>query len=552
MRAPSCRAIARQMRRTRRRRRGRWTNVNVLHSLTRRRGPSWSSWSLVAVVALVALAAGCGSSSTSSSTSPTPAASGSTPRRAGRRRTSPRVTGRPGAQADAAERASERQQSRVASDIPYPPWEYYDPPTSKNPAGFDYDLSQALGKKIGVPTSFNETPFDSIILSIKGGKNDMIMSDMYDNAEREDAGRQLRRLRLRRHLDARQEGQPERRHHPRQPGRQDGRLRERHDAAGVPAEAEQAVRELGQGGDEDPRAARTSRRRCSPSRAAARSATSPTTRRRRTSPRRPTTATRSRSSPTRARPQGYDPQLVGIGIVAKNTQLIDTVQKALQDADRRGHLPEDHRQVRAASRSSRRRSTRAASRCLRPAPSPVTLSAAWKRLDLDPGMAAAGGPAAAARPEAIKAIPVRHWGRWISAVIVVYLLVALIFSFVKNPNVDWPTVWEYLFKPLTLIGRRAHHRADLRLHGRRRRRRRGTRGHEALGQPGALVDRLGATSGSSAALRCTCRSSCGATSACCGRTFYVGLPFTGLVVGSTSQRPAGQQPDRGRRSWRWG
>ena len=77
---------------------------------------------------------------------------------------------------------------RVASDIPYPPWEFYDPATSKNPAGFDFDLSQAIGKKIGIPTSFNETPFDSIILSIKGGKNDMIMSDMYDNLEREQQG----------------------------------------------------------------------------------------------------------------------------------------------------------------------------------------------------------------------------------------------------------------------------------------------------------------------------------------------------------------------------
>ena len=77
---------------------------------------------------------------------------------------------------------------RVASDIPYPPWEYYEPATSKNPAGFDYDLSQAIAKKIGVPASFNETPFDSIILSIKGGKNDMIMSDMYDNLEREQQG----------------------------------------------------------------------------------------------------------------------------------------------------------------------------------------------------------------------------------------------------------------------------------------------------------------------------------------------------------------------------
>ena len=65
-------------------------------------------------------------------------------------------------------------------------------------------------------------------------------------------------------------------------------------------------------------------------------------------------------------------------------------------------------------------------------------------------MAAAGGPAAAPRPEAIKAIPVRHWGRWISAVIIIYLAIALIYSFIKSPNVDWATVFDYMFKPLTL------------------------------------------------------------------------------------------------------
>jgi polar amino acid transport system permease protein len=69
---------------------------------------------------------------------------------------------------------------------------------------------------------------------------------------------------------------------------------------------------------------------------------------------------------------------------------------------------------------------------------------------LDPGVAAAGGPAAATRPEAIKAIPVRHWGRWLSAAIVLYLAAALIVSFIKSPNVDWPTVFDYMFKPLTL------------------------------------------------------------------------------------------------------
>jgi polar amino acid transport system permease protein len=64
-------------------------------------------------------------------------------------------------------------------------------------------------------------------------------------------------------------------------------------------------------------------------------------------------------------------------------------------------------------------------------------------------MAAPGRPAAA-RPEVIKAIPIRHWGRRLSAAIVLYLAAALIVSFIKSPNVDWPTVFEYMFKPLTL------------------------------------------------------------------------------------------------------
>jgi len=58
----------------------------------------------------------------------------------------------------------------------------------------------------------------------------------------------------------------------------------------------------------------------------------------------------------------------------------------------------------------------------------------------------------ATRPEAIKAIPVRHWGRWVSAFIIFYLAIALVFSFTKNPNVEWRVVGDYLFKSLTLEG----------------------------------------------------------------------------------------------------
>jgi len=140
---------------------------------------------LIAVIALGLAAAGCGSSNSSTSASPTPSNSGSS---AAATWTDADLAA---LQADPALKPmlpAGMTEIRVASDVPYPPWEYFDPATSKNPAGFDYDLSQAIAKKIGVPASFNETPFDSIILSIKGGKNDMIMSDMYDNLEREGQG----------------------------------------------------------------------------------------------------------------------------------------------------------------------------------------------------------------------------------------------------------------------------------------------------------------------------------------------------------------------------
>jgi len=53
---------------------------------------------------------------------------------------------------------------------------------------------------------------------------------------------------------------------------------------------------------------------------------------------------------------------------------------------------------------------------------------------------AASGPA----PETIKAIPVRHYGRWVSAVIVVALLALLGVAFSQG-NIQWHTVSDQLF-----------------------------------------------------------------------------------------------------------
>jgi polar amino acid transport system substrate-binding protein len=137
---------------------------------------------------VVALLAACGSSSSSSS-SASPSAS-ATPTTAATWTPADlaAVTTDPSLKAMLPSSISSANNLRVASDIPYAPWEYYVSPTSKQVTGFDYDLAEAIGKKIGIPTSFLETPFDSIILAIKGGRRDMIMSDMYDNAGRESQG----------------------------------------------------------------------------------------------------------------------------------------------------------------------------------------------------------------------------------------------------------------------------------------------------------------------------------------------------------------------------
>ncbi|MER5930151.1 amino acid ABC transporter permease [Streptomyces sp. NPDC002054] len=51
----------------------------------------------------------------------------------------------------------------------------------------------------------------------------------------------------------------------------------------------------------------------------------------------------------------------------------------------------------------------------------------------------------------IRAIPVRHYGRWISAVVVIALVVALVYAFSQG-NVRWATVPEKLFDPSIIKG----------------------------------------------------------------------------------------------------
>ena len=63
---------------------------------------------------------------------------------------------------------------------------------------------------------------------------------------------------------------------------------------------------------------------------------------------------------------------------------------------------------------------------------------------LPPGDLIAAEPSAA---EDIQAVPVRHVGRWVAAVIVAVIAVSIIHSMASNPNFEWGVVGHYLFDP---------------------------------------------------------------------------------------------------------
>jgi len=65
----------------------------------------------------------------------------------------------------------------------YPPLEFRDPATSAL-TGFDVELGEALGKKLGLKIAWQETSFDQFMPSIATGRVDAILSGMTDIATR--------------------------------------------------------------------------------------------------------------------------------------------------------------------------------------------------------------------------------------------------------------------------------------------------------------------------------------------------------------------------------
>jgi polar amino acid transport system permease protein len=67
--------------------------------------------------------------------------------------------------------------------------------------------------------------------------------------------------------------------------------------------------------------------------------------------------------------------------------------------------------------------------------------------ELDPAASVSKG-----RPEAIRAVPVRHPGRWVSAAVVALLVAMLGHFLLTNPQLHWRVVGKYLFDKSVLHG----------------------------------------------------------------------------------------------------
>ncbi|MDO8144210.1 MULTISPECIES: amino acid ABC transporter permease [Isoptericola] len=61
-------------------------------------------------------------------------------------------------------------------------------------------------------------------------------------------------------------------------------------------------------------------------------------------------------------------------------------------------------------------------------------------------------PATTPTDAQLPVVPLRHWGRFTVGALVLAVSVWFLLAVGRNPNLDWPTVGEYLFAPLTFRG----------------------------------------------------------------------------------------------------
>jgi polar amino acid transport system substrate-binding protein len=73
----------------------------------------------------------------------------------------------------------------AGSEIPYAPMEFYD--DNNQAIGFEVDLFNAVGAKLGTTVKFEKQAFDTLIASLQAGNHDLAVSSMSDTVDRQKA-----------------------------------------------------------------------------------------------------------------------------------------------------------------------------------------------------------------------------------------------------------------------------------------------------------------------------------------------------------------------------
>jgi polar amino acid transport system substrate-binding protein len=73
----------------------------------------------------------------------------------------------------------------AGSEIPYAPMEFYD--DNNQAVGFEVDLLNAVGAKLGTTVKFEKQAFDTLIASLQAGNHDLAVSSMSDTVDRQKA-----------------------------------------------------------------------------------------------------------------------------------------------------------------------------------------------------------------------------------------------------------------------------------------------------------------------------------------------------------------------------
>lgn len=69
-----------------------------------------------------------------------------------------------------------------------------------------------------------------------------------------------------------------------------------------------------------------------------------------------------------------------------------------------------------------------------------------------PTTTAPRGPADHTQAAELEAVPLRHWGRWTAAGVVVFLAAGFLWSLARNPHLEWGVVGDYLFEDFVIRG----------------------------------------------------------------------------------------------------